>query len=235
MTLEITRELARRALETDNPCHAVEEGPGGIWILTLWGALPVGWAGNLAQNCAAARMSVRDGEAVRLAPGRWAGVFRLSPEPARSADDGRPLAARPGWPDRDPAHDDEGVAARQFDFAAMSLRRPRNVAPVDSMRLDKATVEIDPESVEVVAVVEAEDRMGLLGFVLGELAALCLFPARLSVRTEGARVRDRFVLTGVGGSPPSARAVRGLEVRLGALCGGEPGAGTRRHGTWQTP
>lgn len=205
MTIDITQELARRALDTDNPCHAVEEGPGGVWVLELWGALPVGWAGNLAQNCAVARMSVREGEAVRLAPGRWAGVFRLAP-------------------------DATAVAARQFDFAAMSLRRPRGFGPRGDARLDKAALEIDPRSVQVVAVVEAEDRLGLLGFVLAEFASLGLFPDRLSVHTRGSRVRDRFVLTGVGGSPPSARAVRSLEVRLGALCGVVPGASPRRHG-----
>ncbi len=199
MHLHIPGELARQARETTHPCYAVEEGPGGIWVLSLWGALPVGWAGNLAQNCAVTRMNVRDGEAVRLTSGRWAGVFHLSP-------------------------DDAGVEARQFDFAAMSLRRPRNFAPEGAMRLHKASVELDPRGGEAQAIVEAEDRLGLLGFVLAEFAALYLFPARLSVRTVGARVCDRFWLTGVGGSPPGARAIAGLERRLGALCGAEPPA-----------
>lgn len=199
MTLRIPRQLARWALEGDAPCHAVEEGPGGLWILTVWGALPVGWAGNLARNCAVARMSVRDGEAVRVAPGRWAGVFGLAP-------------------------DGEAVEARQFDFAAMSLRHPRSFAPTGEVRLDEATLEIDPRSVEVRVAVEAEDRLGLLGFLLAEFAALFLFPEHLSVRTEGSRVRDRFGLTGVGGSPPGARAVVTLEARLGALCVEPPAA-----------
>lgn len=190
MRLSIPPGLARLARGSERPDYAVEGGEGDLWMLSLWGPLPLGWAGNLAHNCAGAHMSVVDGEGTRLTTGRWASVFTLLPDAC-------------------------SVEARQFDFAAMALRRPRPPTRLRDVRLAKLTVEHDRRAMECHVTLEAQDRLGLLAFLLSRFAGHYLYPVRLSLRTANGRVANRFALTGAGGAPLGMRAVDALEEDLG--------------------
>jgi hypothetical protein len=64
---------------------------------------------------------------------------------------------------------------------------------------------------------EAADQIGFLGRVLGRLSLLMLFPTEIEINTVSGTIRDRLVLRGIGGSPPTATAQSSLETLLRAL------------------
>jgi len=174
-------------------------GDGDVWRLELWGALPVGWAGNLSLHCYAVGLGIEEGEARRVDAGRWAAAFRLRAE----------KEATP-----------EGQ-----DFLHMATRRPRMAIAASDVALLEARVRPGPGGEVLEVVVRAPDRLGLLAWLLGRFALFGLHPTGLSVRTVRGEAEDRFRLAGVGGEPPSRAAATALERALAERVRPRPGDG----------
>jgi len=182
--------LVRRAADDRQASFELSEEVGGAFRLEIAGPLPPAWCGQLSAQCAAAGLGIREGRARRVAPGRWAGRFRIVPV--------------------DPA-----TNVRGYDFARMARSPVRRWARPERVRLDGVGIAGPDGAGEVRLDVAGADAVGLLAWLIERCAALGLHPARLEVHTDGDRVRDTFWLVGVGGSAASATAAAALGEALG--------------------
>ncbi|HYG69085.1 MAG TPA: hypothetical protein VD838_15555 [Anaeromyxobacteraceae bacterium] len=171
-------------------CRLEPHGPRGH-LLRVAGALYAGWAGRLAAELARNRITIHRVRALRSPSMIWEAQLELE--------------ALPG-----------GADPETLDLAVLLADRrdpPRAPAPV----LTAARVRPGPGAATVE--IHAEDAVGFLERVLGTFAFFSLFPCELRVETRGRHVVDVFRLQGLGGRPPTATALRGLEARLAELCG----------------
>jgi len=193
-------ELPAALLERARVCRSagfeLDEAGAGVFRLEVAGPLPPAWCGHLFAQCAAAGLSVLDGQARRVAPGRWAGAFRVVP-----------IAP--------------GVNVRGFDFAHMARRPTRRWARPDALPLGRTVLARDPAEDGALRVdVEGDDQVGFLASLIERFALFGLYPVRLAVATRDGRVCDRFWLTGAGGTGASEEAERALAETLAPLRAG---------------
>ena len=102
-----------------------------------------------------------------------------------------------------------------LDIVALAGRRPpmRDAAfPV----LTWSTVERRSDGLLYLSL-EAPDVLGFLGRLLGRMALLTLLPAEVDITTVDGRISDRFVLSGIGSTPPSDDVVDALRVMLAGM------------------
>lgn len=102
-----------------------------------------------------------------------------------------------------------------LDIVALASRRPPMrdaAAPV----LSWATVERRTDGLLYLSL-EAPDELGFLGRLLGRISLLTLLPAEVEIATVGGRISDRFVLSGVGSSPPSDEVLDALRAMLAGM------------------
>jgi hypothetical protein len=163
------------------------EGMG--FRLEIWGAFPPDWCGNLSLQCYAARLSVVSGEARRVRASHWAGRFLL-----RTAG---------------------GESPQSLDFVRMAQRRPQAMLAPGEMAIDALRIERAGDGAGAEVRLAAPDRLGFLAYVLDRFAFCGLHPHALALHTSPAgRVDDWFRVFGVGGTPPSDRALATLESVL---------------------
>ena len=98
-----------------------------------------------------------------------------------------------------------------LDLVALAGRRPP-VRDATAPVLSWWSAERAADGLVALAV-EAPDSLGFLGRLLSRVALLTLLPTEVEVATEAGRIKDRFVLSGIGATPPSEDvlvALRGM-------------------------
>jgi predicted amino acid-binding ACT domain protein len=170
---------------TGQPAQVVELS-AGVARVELHGELPLGWCGNLAAALSQRGVSIVRGNAERQGTG-WSVVLEVQAE--------------------------EGVDPRELDFATLAAETSREShgAP----RLESFVLTLPRRrSAAVELTVRGADRRGFLAALLEKLAALGLFPERISVETVNTMAADTLWLQGVGGQPPTDRSIEALREFL---------------------
>ncbi|HEX5100601.1 MAG TPA: hypothetical protein VFV94_13925 [Polyangiaceae bacterium] len=169
---------------TGQPTQVVELSEG-VARVELHGELPLGWCGNLAAALSQRGVSIVRGNAERQGTG-WNVILEVRAE--------------------------EGVDPRQLDFATLAAESSQetNGAP----RLESFVLTLPRRSAAVELTVRGPDRRGFLAALLEKLAALGLFPERISVETVHTMAADTLWLQGVAGQPPTERSIESLREFL---------------------
>lgn len=163
----------------------------GIARVELKGELPLGWCGNLAGALARRGVSILRGNAEREGTG-WNVLLEVIPE--------------------------DGVNPRELDFAALAAEgspEPQSAAP----RLESFVLTIPRRGAPVELTVRGADRRGFLAALLDRLAALGLFPSRISVETVHGVAADTLWLQGPGAEAPTDRSIDALREFLRSVTG----------------
>ena len=103
----------------------------------------------------------------------------------------------------------------QLDIVALAGRRPP-VRDAASPVLSWSTVERRSDGLLYVSL-EAPDALGFLGRLLGRMALITLLPTEVEITTVDDRISDRFVLSGIGSTPPSEDVLEALRAMLGGM------------------
>jgi hypothetical protein len=168
----------------------VVEVSRGTARVELKGELPLGWCGNLAGALTRRGVSILRGNADREGTG-WNVVLEVIAE--------------------------EGVDPRELDFAALAAE-PHGDAPQSVPRLESFVLTL-PRRGAPELTVRGADRRGFLAGLLDRLAALGLFPSRISVETVHGMAADTLWLQGEGGQPPSDKSIDSLREFLRSVTG----------------
>lgn len=129
---------------------------------------------------------------------------------------GRAVQAESGW-DAQISLDFSRSNAKPeaLDYVAMALQKPLTTDATAPILIKFQITRRVDSSLEVA--LEGPDQIGFLGRILGRLSLLMLFPTEIEINTVSGTVRDRLVLRGIGGTPPTAVAQSSLETVLRAL------------------
>ncbi|MCW2673142.1 MAG: hypothetical protein JWP14_1731 [Frankiales bacterium] len=65
--------------------------------------------------------------------------------------------------------------------------------------------------------IEAPDALGFLGRLLSRVSLLALLPAEVEIATVAGRISDRFVLSGIGTTPPDDEVLDALRTMLASM------------------
>jgi hypothetical protein len=155
----------------------------------LKGELPLGWCGNLAGALSRRGVSILRGNADRDGTG-WNVVLEVIAE--------------------------GGTDPRELDFAALASEASPD-SP-STLRLESFVLTL-PRRGAPELTVRGPDRRGFLAALLDRLAALGLFPSRISVETVHGMATDTLWLHGTGGEPPKDRSVDALREFLRSVTG----------------
>ena len=162
---------------------------GDRFRLEIWGSFTPDWCGSLSLQCYAAKLSVVSGEARRMRASYWAGRFLLANAGNESVE--------------------------RLDFVRMAAHRPKALLPPGEVAIDELRIEPSRSSGAAGIRLTAPDRLGFLAFVLHQFAFCGLYPHSLVLRTSpDGRIDDWFEVFGVGGTPPSERALGMLSTVL---------------------
>ncbi len=167
------------------PSAQVVEVSPGVTRVELAGELPLGWCGNLAGALSRRGLSILRGNADRQGA-RWHVVLEVSSE--------------------------HGTEPRELDF--YELAGEPNPEPQGPPRLDSFVLDVPRRSASVELTVRGPDRRGFLAALLERLAALGLFPARISVETVHGMAADTFWLQADGGQAPAEKTLGALREFL---------------------
>ena len=159
--------------------------------LEVSGPLPPGWFGAMSHGLAGLGFNIRRASGRRDSRGHWRA------EIAFTAPLGGPEVA--------------GV-----DFRGL-LTRPRGPRGGPALVLDSWVLAGPMVDGALVLSVLGRDCVGFLASLLDLLALFSVFPQEIAIETEGAVVRDRFVLRGLGGRRPSDKACEALRRSLDEL------------------
>jgi hypothetical protein len=153
--------------------------------LVVRGELPLGWSAYVAGNLSDRGFDVDTARASQTADGTW---------------DGRIEGARP---------------LRSSSFpSASDLLVPLANPPVLIPDVRSYNIESSSDGSTLDVGIRATDQVGLLATLLRSFGMLGLFPRTFDVRTVNGMADDRFVLSGIGGSPASARSAQQIERSL---------------------
>ena len=177
------------AAVTGQASQVVELSPG-VARVELKGDLPLGWCGNLAGALSRRGVSILRGNADREGTG-WSVVLEVVAE--------------------------DGANPRELDFAALAAEASPE-APA-SLRLESFVLTLPRRGAAVELTVRGPDRRGFLAALLERLAALGLFPSRISVETVNSMAADTLWLQGTGGQPPTDRSIDALREFLRSVTG----------------
>jgi hypothetical protein len=181
--------VIQRLAEARDPGFACAP-EGECFRLEIWGSFPPDWCGNLSLQCYAAKLSVLSAEARRVRASYWAGRFLLASAGSESVE--------------------------SVDFVRMAKHRPKAVMPPGDVAIDELRVEPIERTGAAGIRITAPDRLGFLAFVLDRFAFCGLYPHGLVLRTSpDGRIDDWFEVFGVGGTPPTERALAMLASALG--------------------
>lgn len=162
---------------------------GECFRLEIWGSFPPDWCGSLSLQCYAAKLSVISAEVRRVRASYWAGRFLLANAGNESVE--------------------------RLDFVRMATRRPKALLPPGEIVIDDLRIERSKHSDAAEIHLAAPDQLGFLAFVLHHFAFCGLYPHGLVLRTSpDGRIDDCFEVFGVGGTPPSERALATLSSLL---------------------
>ena len=156
--------------------------------IRLEGAFGPSWIASLCAELAGRRISIERAHALRTVNQTW--IAELNVVTLQGAED--PLTipyvelAEAGAPD-----------AR----GPLTLRAYR----IEETEAHGGTLQLT---------IEAEDRLGLLGSLLSQMAMLFLFPVEMHIETRGGRAHDEFWLASVGAASPSSRVRDSLDRLL---------------------
>jgi hypothetical protein len=183
----LDRVLQRLAVAREPGFVCEREGDG--FRLEIWGSFPPDWCGNLSLQCYAAKLSVVSADARRERASYWAGRFLLASDGVDSVE--------------------------TVDFVRMAMRPPRAVLPPGEVAIDELQIERSDGTGAAEVHLSAPDRLGFLAYVLHRFAFCGLYPHGLVLRTSsGGRIDDWFEVFGVGGTPPTDRAIATLARAL---------------------
>lgn len=164
--------------------------PNGLYSLSIKGSFThPHWMAFLFAGLAGASVSVVSGRAIQSDIG-WDAQINLD------------FSRSTGTPE-------------SLDYVAMALQKPASADVGAPQLLKFHIIRRADSSLEVT--LEGADQIGFLGRVLGRLSLLMLFPTEIEISTVSGLVRDRLVLRGIGGAPPTAMAQSSLETLLRAL------------------
>lgn len=168
--------------------------PSGNLELKLWGRFPPGWAGALSGGLSRKGISINRGSAKKVQT-TWQAVFEI--EASRCPTD-----------------------PHRIDFLALALDES-DAAPATAFSLSGFSLG-DPErhNGALYLEVRAADQLGFLAALLNRLAFLFLFPEEMHIETVNGTAVDRFLLKGIGGTPPSPTASAALQRKLQDLVAG---------------
>jgi hypothetical protein len=168
----------------------VEELSPGIARVELKGDLPLGWCGNLAGALSRRGVSILRGSADREGTG-WNVVLEVVAE--------------------------DGADPRGLDFTALAAEA--NPEAQSSLRLESFVLTLPRRGAPIELTVRGPDRRGFLAALLERLAALGLFPSRISVETVHGMASDTLWLQATGGEPPTDRSIDALREFLHSVTG----------------
>jgi hypothetical protein len=174
---------------TGQASQVVELSPG-VARVELKGELPLGWCGNLAGALSRRGVSIVRGNADREGTG-WNVALEVVAE--------------------------NGTNPRELDFAALAAEA--SPEPPASLRLESFVLTLPRRGAPVELTVRGPDRRGFLAALLERLAALGLFPARISVETVHGMASDTLWLQGTGGQAPVERSIDALREFLRSVTG----------------
>jgi hypothetical protein len=174
---------------TGQASQVVELSPGMARV-ELKGELPLGWCGNLAGALSRRGVSILRGNADREGTG-WKVVLEVVAE--------------------------DGTDARDLDFAALAAEA--SPEPQLAPRLESFVLTLPRRGAPVELTVRGPDRRGFLAALLDRLAALGLFPSRISVETVHGMAADTLWLQGNGGQAPTERSIDALREFLRSVTG----------------
>jgi hypothetical protein len=162
------------------------------YAVHIHGVLAPGWAGSLARELAARRVSIVRGWARRGHAPRWEAQFTLQ------------VLER----DVNPFHIDFLALARCSVAPRRLDKRPR----LDAYRIERTSHDVE-------VTVRAADTVGLLDALLATFAFYSLFPHEMTIDTRGGVAHDLIRLQRIGGGLPSEVVVAALEATLRELAG----------------
>lgn len=112
---------------------------------------------------------------------------------------------------------EDDAKPRELDF--MALAAEAIPEPQGSLRLESFVLTLPRRGAPVELTVRGPDRRGFLASLLERLAALGLFPSRISVETVHGMASDTLWLQGTGGQPPTDRSIDALREFLRSVTG----------------
>jgi hypothetical protein len=168
----------------------VEELSPGVARVELDGDLPLGWCGNLAGALSRRGVSILRGSADRQGTG-WHVVLEVLLE--------------------------GGADARELDFPALAAEV--GPEPEGPLCLESFVLTLPRRGAPIELTVRGTDRRGFLAALLERLAALGLFPLRISVETVHGMASDTLWLQATGGQPPTERSIDALREFLRSVSG----------------
>lgn len=172
------------------PQSSISRLPNGLYSLTVKGRFShPHWMAFLFAGLAKAGISVVSGRAAQR-DGEWEAQVNL--------DFGQSSAT-----------------PESLDYVALALQKPATMDATAPQLLKNHISRRPDASLEIT--LEGPDQIGFLGRVLGRLSLLMLFPNEIEINTVSGLIRDRLVLRGIGGSPPSAAAQTSLQTMLATL------------------
>jgi hypothetical protein len=106
-------------------------------------------------------------------------------------------------------------AVERVDVVALASRRPTVRDAVSPVLTGHSVSRRADGRVELS--LEAPDELGFLGRLLSRVSLLTLLPTEVEIATVGGRISDRFVLSGIGSTPPSDEVLDALRAMLGSM------------------
>jgi hypothetical protein len=106
-------------------------------------------------------------------------------------------------------------AVEGVDVVALASRRPTVRDAVSPVLTGHSVSRRADGRVELS--LEAPDELGFLGRLLSRVSLLTLLPTEVEIATVGGRISDRFVLSGIGSTPPSDEVLDALRAMLGSM------------------
>lgn len=148
------------------------------------------WVAFLFSGLAAQGISVVSGRAMQTPAGNWNAEFRL---------------------DFRRSH----AIVQTIDFRALCEKTHFPGTRTELKLLSAHVVRRTDDNLEIR--ISGPDQVGFLSALISKVSLLGLFPIELEIMTVSARVQDRLVFAGIGGSAPGAGVQSSLQAMLSGL------------------